>query len=75
MATDLTAVLQFLAFLAIGLISVTVPTYAISITYLGHETEVTLKELRRRREVFSKKLEEMRNRLILEEQILSVDVA
>lgn len=56
-------ILQFLAFLAIGLISVTIPTYAISITYLGRETEGTLKELERRRGRFSDKLDELRNRI------------
>jgi len=56
-------ILQFLAFLAIALISVTIPTYAISITYLGRETEGTLKELERRRGRFSAKLDEMRTRI------------
>lgn len=54
---------EFLAFLAIGLISVTIPTYAISISYLGRETESTLNEIKRRKDRFTQKLEELRNRL------------
>ncbi|MGD0177560.1 MAG: hypothetical protein ABSA50_11910 [Candidatus Bathyarchaeia archaeon] len=63
MAQEAVTILQFLAYLAIGLISVTIPTYAISITYLGRETEGTLKELERRRGRFSDKLDELRNRI------------
>ena len=32
---DIASALQFLAFVSIGLMSVTIPTYAISISYLG----------------------------------------
>ena len=63
MAQEATTILQFLAYLAIGLISVTIPTYAISITYLGRETQGTLKELQRRRGRFSAKLDELRTRI------------
>jgi len=62
-ALDISTVLQFLAFLSIGLMSVTIPTYAISISYLSRESESTLRDLRRRREQLSEKLGDLGKRL------------
>ena len=63
MSQEMSTILQFLGFLTIGLMSVTIPTYAISISYLGRETEETLNELRRRRELFSVEVDRVKTRI------------
>jgi hypothetical protein len=56
-------ILLLLAYLAIGLMSITVPTYAISVSYLARETSKTLEEMRERREELSENLDELRRKL------------
>lgn len=54
---------MLVAYLAIGLMSITVPTYAIAVTYLARETSESRKDLRRRRKELADKLEELKKRL------------
>lgn len=51
-------VFTILAFLAIGLISITVPTYAISVSHLARETTKTSEIIKKRQEEFKSKLKE-----------------
>lgn len=60
---DFLQIFNLLAFLAIGLISITVPTYAISVSYLARETITAQEIMKRRREELQKKLEEYKSRL------------
>jgi len=66
LTVEISTILQFLAVVAVGLMSVTIPTYALSITYLARETGSTLREIRRRREVLSERLEALREKLVKE---------
>ena len=56
-------ILLLLAYLAIGLMSITVPTYAISVSYLARETAKTLEEMRKRRNDLGEKLSELKEKL------------
>jgi hypothetical protein len=58
---DLSAVLTLLAFLSIGLLSITVPTFAISVTFLGRESNRVRHELERRRKDLAKTLDGLGN--------------
>lgn len=60
---DIFQIFRLLAYLAIGLISITVPTYAITVSYLARETKETLHEMKKRRADLSEKLEELRKQL------------
>lgn len=60
---EILQILLLLAYLAIGLVSITVPTYAISVSYLARETLKTLEDMRKRREDLSEKLDGLRKRL------------
>ena len=56
-------ILLLLAYLAIGLMSITIPTYAISVSYLARETLRTIKDMEKRRRDLSEKLEELKKKL------------
>lgn len=56
-------ILLLLAYLAIGLMAITVPTYAISVSYLARETLKTLEDMRKRRKDLGEKLDELRKKL------------
>jgi hypothetical protein len=60
---EILQILLLLAYLAIGLTSITVPTYAISVSYLARETLETLEDMRKRRKDLSEKLDELRKKL------------
>jgi hypothetical protein len=60
---DLAQVFMMLAYLAIGLISIIVPTYAISVSYLARETAKTFELIEKRREELQEKLEEFKLKL------------
>jgi hypothetical protein len=61
-------ILLLLAYLAIGLMSITIPTYAISVSYLARETLRTIKDMERRRDL-NQKLDELRKRLKQESDV------
>jgi len=56
---DIAQVFIILAYLAIALISVTVPTYAISVSYIGREAARTSEIIKKRREELKDKLAEL----------------
>lgn len=56
-------ILLLLAYLAIGLMSITVPTYAICVSYLARETSKTIEDIGKRRKDLSEKLEKLRRTL------------
>jgi len=56
-------ILLLLAYVAIGLMSITIPTYAISVSYLARETLRTIKDMERRRRNLRQKLDELRKKL------------
>lgn len=60
------------AYLAIGLMSITVPTYAIAVTYLARETSESRKDLQKRRKELAQKLEELRKRLEDDAGVISI---
>ena len=60
---EILQILLLLAYVAIGLMSITVPTYAISVSYLARETLKTLEDMRKRRRDLSEKLDELRKKL------------
>lgn len=58
--SELVQVFTILAFLAIGLISITVPTYAISVSHLARETAKTSEIIKKRQEEFKSKLNKLK---------------
>ena len=60
-------ILQLLAYLAIGLISVTFPIYAISVTFLRQEKRETEKEREKRIEKLKKRISELTSELKVKE--------
>lgn len=60
---ELVQVFTILAFLAVGLASITVPTYAISVSYLARETTKTSELIKKRQEELQDKLEKFKLRL------------
>jgi hypothetical protein len=52
--------------------SITVPTYAIAVTYLARETSESRKDLQKRRKELAKKLEELKKRLEDEAGVASI---
>lgn len=60
------------AYLAIGLMSITVPTYAIAVTYLARETSESRKDLQKRRKELVQKLEGLKKRLEDEAGVASI---
>lgn len=57
---DLGIVLNLLSFLSIGLLSVIVPTYAVSVSYLGRESKRALSLLESRRKDLAEKLDQLK---------------
>jgi hypothetical protein len=57
---NLDIVLNLLAFLSIGLLSVIVPTYAVSVSFLGRESKRVLSQLERRRKDLAEKLDQLK---------------
>ena len=60
---EILQILLLLAYLAIGLMSITIPTYAISVSYLARETLRTIKDMEKRRRDLSEKLDELKKKL------------
>jgi len=60
------------AYLAIGLMSITIPTYAIAVTYLARETSESRKDLQKRRKELAQKLEALKKRLEDEAGVASI---
>jgi len=56
---DILRIFDWLALLAIGMMSITIPTYAISVSFLGRESKRTLLDLERRRGDLEKKTKEL----------------
>src|SRR5690349_15295063 len=56
---DVSSIFDWLALLAIGLMALTIPTYAISVSVLGREKRRTIAEVERRAEDLEKKLKEL----------------
>lgn len=56
---DASLLFDWIAFLDIGLISVTIPTYAISVTFFGRERKRAISERERRVEELEKKMKEL----------------
>lgn len=56
---DPVRIFDWLAFLSIGLMSVTIPTYSLSVSFLSRETKRTKLELERRREDLDKRRREV----------------
>ncbi len=56
---DVSLLFDWIAFLDIGLISVTIPTYAISVSFFGRERKRSISERERRVEELEKKVKEM----------------
>jgi len=59
----MTQIFTLIAYLAIALMSVTVPTYAIAISYLAPETSKSMEDMKKRREDLAEKLEKLRKEL------------
>src|SRR2546426_11291818 len=55
---DVSLLFDWLALLAIGLMSVTIPTYAISVSFLGRERKRAISERERRVRELQKKVKE-----------------
>jgi hypothetical protein len=56
---DILQVLNWLGFLSLGLLSITVPTYAISVAFLGRETRRSVWDRERKQKDLKKKLQAM----------------
>lgn len=69
---EMLQILLLIAYLAIGLMSITVPTYAISVSYLARETSKSMEEMRKRRKDLSEKLDELKKRLEIELGVESI---
>lgn len=56
-------ILLLLSYLAIGLMSLSIPTYAISVTYLAPETSKSMEEIERRKKELSGRLKEITKKI------------
>jgi len=69
---DIATIFDWLAFLATGLMAITIPTYAISVSFLGRETKRSLVELENRNEDLKKKTAELTNQVGTESGLVAL---
>jgi ABC-type multidrug transport system fused ATPase/permease subunit len=61
LAEEIVRIFDWLALISVGLMSVTIPTYALSVSFLGRESRRTKLELERRKEELEKRTKELAN--------------